>query len=66
MITMKRPEVNPAGRYSISETSRLLGIGRGTLLSWTKQGYIKCQYHRIGYRKFYTGTEIVRCWNMIA
>lgn len=63
---MERPDVVPSGRYNIKQTSMLLGIARSTLVDWTKKGYIKCQYHKIGLRKFYTGLEILKCWNMIA
>ena len=66
MITMTKPDVEPASRYSIRQTMSLLGIARSTLQKWTVLGYIDCHYHRIGYRKFYLGRDILRCWNRIA
>ncbi len=66
MITMIKPDVNPAGRYSIKQTTVLLGIARSTLREWDKKGYIKSNFHKAGLRRFYTGTEIIKCWNLIA
>lgn len=66
MITMDKPDVNPAGRYSIKETTKLLGIARSTLSEWDKKGYIKSHFHKAGYRRFYLGLDIIKCWNMIA
>lgn len=66
MITMVKPDVSPSRRYSIEETRRLLGVARSTLLKWTKDGYIECHYHKAGLRRFYTGLDILKCWNLIA
>lgn len=66
MISMEKPDVVASKRYSAKQTSALLGIASSTLLVWTKKGYIKCQYHKIGMRRFYTGIDILKCWNMIA
>jgi len=65
MITRQKPDVNPAGRYSINETRALLGIARSTLAVWTAKGYIECRYHKVGMRKYYTGLEILKCWNLV-
>ena len=62
MVTMKEPEVNPSGRYSINDTAAKLGIARSTLLNWEKKGYIRSYLMRTGYRKFYTGIDILKCW----
>ena len=63
MITMKEPEVNPSGRYSIEQTRRLLGIARSTLYEWERKGYISSHLHKHTLRRFYTGIDILRCWN---
>ena len=64
---MNKPDVNPAGRYSINETRKALGgIARSTLQEWEKKGYIKRSHFRTGLRPFYTGHDIIKCWNMIA
>ena len=57
------PNVSPAGKYSIGETCKLLGIDRHTLLKYTNIGRIKCQHNTVNYRKYYTGYEILRFWN---
>ena len=66
MITMEKPDVNPAGRYSVEQTRRLLGIARSTLMEWDRRGYIRRYYHKAGMRPFYKGIDILKCWNMIA
>ena len=67
MITMNKPDVNPAGRYSINDTRKALGnIARSTLQDWERKGYIKRSYFKTGKRPFFLGLEIIRCWNTIA
>ena len=66
MITMEKPDVNPAGRYSVNDTRKLLGIARSTLAEWEKKGYIKRSYFKTGLRPFFKGNDILKCWNMIA
>ena len=56
------PKVKLRGRYSPSETARLLGIGRTTLYEYTKQQKIFFRYNVILKRRFYTGMEIKRFW----
>ena len=61
MITFTEPEVAMNGQYPVTETARLLGVHRTTLMRYVKSGLIKCSYRRTG-RKFFYGREIVRCW----
>ena len=66
MITMVKPDVNPAGRYSIDETRKALGnIARSTLSQWEKKGYINRSYFKTSLRPFFTGHDIIKCWNQI-
>lgn len=58
------PKVNPAGRYSINETTEMLGISRNTLRKYTELGYIKCGFHKRTLKKFYVGLEITKFWRM--
>ena len=58
----EEPKVADFGRYSIAETSKLLGIHRNTLLRWTKAGIIRFGVRRGTMRKFYLGREIKRFW----
>lgn len=66
MITMDKPDVNPAGRYSIEQTRKVLGIARSTLSEWEKRGYIRRNYFKASLRPFFKGIDIIKCWNMIA
>lgn len=58
----EEPKVPDMGRYTITETCKLLGIHRNTLLRWTSAGAIRCGIRRTNKRKFYLGREIKRCW----
>lgn len=40
MITSIEPQLNANGRYTVKETSALLGIDRHTLSRYVKAGYI--------------------------
>ena len=62
MITTEEPKVKETGRYSVQQTSAVLGIHRNTLRSYTEQGLIKCGFRKVNYRKFYEGREIIRFW----
>lgn len=58
-----QPDVRPAGRYTVKETSEKLGIHRNTLLNYTNTGLIRCSFGKRTMRKYYTGHEIIRFWN---
>lgn len=62
-MTATKPNVNPAGRYSIAETSKALGINRSTLRRWTMAGTIRQQRRKATGKPFYTGLEILRIFN---
>lgn len=62
-MTGIKPNVQPAGRYTITETCALLGIHRNTLRRYTADGLIRCNMHKTTFSKFYTGLEILRFWN---
>lgn len=62
MITAIEPNVNAAGRYSVTETCGVLGIHRNSLRKYTEQGLIKCGFRRQTARKFYLGSEILKFW----
>lgn len=61
-MTAEEPRVSPAGRYSIPETCRILGIHRNTLFRYTMSGKIKCGFRRANGKKFYWGADILRFW----
>ncbi|WP_159522957.1 helix-turn-helix domain-containing protein [Sunxiuqinia indica] len=62
MITPLEPEVAETGRYSVTETCKILGIHRKTLQRHTDEMAIKCGIRRSNGRKFYKGDEIKRYW----
>lgn len=57
------PKVCLTGRYSVTETCKLLGIHRNTLLNYTRSGIIRAGLRKSTRRKFYLGSEIMRVWN---
>ena len=64
-MTAEEPKVALTGRYSINETSELLGICRDTLYKYTHETCeIKCGYRKRGGRlvKYYLGSEILLYW----
>ena len=56
------PNILMTSRYTITETSRILGIHRHTLREYTEKGLIRCGFRRANGRKFYLGSEIMRFW----
>lgn len=61
-MTITEPSVIASGRYSVNETSKILGIDRKTLYRHTIEGNIRCGFRRSNGRRFYTGSEIQRYW----
>lgn len=61
-MTANSPDVRADGRYSIKETSELLGISARTLRRYTDNGIIRCGRWKMNGRPFYTGREILRLW----
>jgi DNA-binding transcriptional MerR regulator len=61
-MVAEKPEIPTTGRYSVKETCRILGIHRNTLLEYTKRGLITAGVRRATFRKFYTGSEILKLW----
>jgi DNA-binding IclR family transcriptional regulator len=57
-----QPDVNPAGRYTVTETCKLLGIHRATLHRATISLRIKCGFRKDNHRKYYTGLAIIKFW----
>ena len=60
-MTPDEPKVGRTSRYSVMQTSRLLGIDRKTLYKYTDQGRIRCHY-RPDLTKFYLGRDILALW----
>ena len=67
MIVSEEPEVKLTGKYSIKETSSVLGIHRHTLRAYVKAGYIRPTYSKktmfnCAPRQRFLGAEILRFW----
>lgn len=56
------PNVKPQGKYNVSDTCKALGITRGTLLKYTKQGRIKGRASTYNGRMAYLGCDIITFW----
>lgn len=63
-MSSSEPKTEPNSRYSIKETSELLGISRNTLRKYTDAGSIRCGFHKHTMKKFYTGLEITKFWRL--
>lgn len=63
-MTNEEPNVADAGRYTMTETCKVLGIHRNTLRRWLQAGKMKVKYRRIDNRKVIDGAEIKRAWRV--
>ena len=61
-MVSERPKVTKDGRYSINETSKLLGIHPKTLYRHTLANDIHCERRASNGRPVYLGSEILRYW----
>ena len=63
-MTNIEPTVADAGRYTMTETCKALGIHRNTLRRWVQAGKMKVKFRRIDNRKVIEGAEIKRAWRV--
>ena len=56
------PEVSPTARYELREAAAALGIHKSTLLNWTKRGLIKAGVRKVNGRRFWLGSDLLKCW----
>ena len=63
-MTETKPNIDPAGRYTIAKTCELLGIDRSTLHRHTTKGNIKVHFRKCKNRPFYTGLDILKFWQI--
>ena len=63
-MTETKPNIDPAGRYTIAKTCELLGIDSSTLHRHTKKGNIKVHFRKCNNRPFYTGLDILKFWQI--
>lgn len=63
-MTNEEPKVADAGRYTMTETCKALGIHRNTLRRWVQAGKMKVKFRRIDNRKVIDGVEIKRAWRV--
>ena len=63
-MTNIEPKVADAGRYTMTEACKALGIHRNTLRRWVQAGKMKVKFRRIDNRKVIDGAEIKRAWRV--
>lgn len=63
-MTNEEPKVADAGRYTVTETCKALGVHRNTLRRWVRAGKIHCKFRRIDNRKVFEGKEIKKVWRI--
>lgn len=63
-MTNIEPKVADAGRYTMTETCKALGIHRNTLRRWVQAGKMKVKFRKIDNRKVIDGAEIKRAWRV--
>ena len=63
-MTNEEPKVSDAGRYTRTETCKVLCIHRNTLRRMMKAGKIKVKFRRIDNRKVFEGSEIKKVWRI--
>lgn len=60
-MTPIEPKVDKNGRYTVKQVCELLQCHRNSLLKWTNENRIKCDFNKK--HKFYFGREILKFWN---
>lgn len=59
-MTTEEPKVAVMGRYSTTQTYKLLGISYNSLIKYMKEGLIRAEMGKTG--RFFYGESIVNFW----
>ena len=62
-MTPTRPNIAPAGSYTVTQASRLLLIDRRTLRRYESAGLVASHLNQLGVRR-YTGRDLLRLWQL--
>lgn len=62
-MTPTRPNIAPAGSYTVTQAAALLAINRRTLRRYESAGYVVAHLNKMGRRK-YSGRELIRLWEI--
>ena len=63
-MTNVEPKIADAGRYTMTETCKALGIHRNTIRRWLQAGKMKVKFRRIDKLKVIEGSEIKKAWRV--
>lgn len=55
-----QPEVTPRGKYTTTDTYRLLGISYNSLMKYMREGLIVANEGKLG--RFFYGENILKFW----
>lgn len=58
-----RPNIAPAGSYTVTQASALLDISRKTLRRYESAGLVVAHLNQLGRRK-YSGRELMKLWEI--
>lgn len=64
MITRK-PDVDPAGLYSIKDAAKALEMSQFTIRKYGKLGIIRVRVRKSNGRLVITGADIIKCWREV-
>ncbi len=62
MVT-ELPSINPAGRFTVIQTAKILGMGRQTVYDRIRRGDIHACSRGDNSRAFIKGVELIRFFN---
>lgn len=62
-MTAEKPNIKLDGRYSATETAKILDVSVEWLRRQANDGIISYKVRRSNNRRFYLGSEILRYWN---
>lgn len=63
-MTTERPQVSLAGKYSIVQAARILGVDRKTISRKITEGIIAFTTRADNGRKVISGREILKYWEL--
>ena len=63
-MTNEEPKVADTGRYTMTETCKVLGIHRNTLRRRLQAGQIKDKLRRNDNRKLFEGSDMKKDWRI--
>lgn len=62
MLTTNVPSIVETARLSVTQSAKALGVSPSSIDRWTREGLLRCHYHRHNSHRYWLGADLLRFW----